>query len=68
MARLRAEAPTLLLVRENGFESGPHAGADATVDVAHGPGALVSAIYALLTERGLGSRVWPSDVVSGLLQ
>jgi hypothetical protein len=51
--------PHILLVRVNGFDSGPHAGADATVDDLHGPGALVSTIYELLTERGLASRAWP---------
>ena len=57
--RIRQPSPNILLIRINGFESGPHAGADATVDELHGPGALVSTLYALLTERGLGSRAWP---------
>ncbi len=56
---LRAEWPALLIVKLNGYDSGPHAGADATVDTIHGPGALVSTIYELLTERGLASRAWP---------
>ena len=56
---LRAQSPTLLIVKLNGYDSGPHAGADATVDSVHGPGALVSTIYELLTERGLGTRDWP---------
>ena len=57
--RIRLLAPLILLVRVNGFDSGPHAGADASVDEHHGPGALVSTIYGLLTERGLASRDWP---------
>ncbi len=57
--RVRHQVPSMLIVRMNGFDSGPHAGADATVDVHNGPGALVSTIYELLTERGLGSREWP---------
>ncbi len=56
--RVRLQTPQMLVVKMNGYDSGPHAGADATVDEAHGPGALVSTIYALLTERGLGSRLW----------
>jgi hypothetical protein len=57
--RVRQQVPTMLIVRMNGFDSGPHAGADATVNVHNGPGALVSTIYELLTERGLDSREWP---------
>ena len=57
--RVRLQAPQMLVVKMNGYDSGPHASADATVDEAHGPGALVSTIYELLTERGLGSRLWP---------
>jgi hypothetical protein len=56
---VRAAHPAMLVVRVNGFDSGPHAGADATVDETHGPGALVSTIYELLTERGLASLRWP---------
>ena len=56
--RVRHQVPTMLIVRMNGFDSGPHAGADATVNVQNGPGALVSTIYELLTERGLPSREW----------
>ena len=59
VARVRLRAPHILLVRLNGYDSGPHAGADATVDERHGPGALVSTIYELLTERALPSRGWP---------
>lgn len=55
---LRAEWPSLLIVKLNGYDSGPHASADATVDTVHGPGALVATIYELLTERGLPSRPW----------
>ena len=55
---IRAQAPAMLVVKENGYDSGPHANADATVDVQHGPGALVSTIYGLITERGLASRGW----------
>lgn len=57
--RVRAERPMGLIVRVDAFDSGPMAGADAIVDDDHGPGALVSAIYELLTERGLESRGWP---------
>ncbi len=55
----RAHDPAMLIVRTDGFDSGPLNGADATVDEARGPGALVSTIYELLTERGLPSRGWP---------
>ena len=57
--RIKQEDASILVVKINGFNSGPHAGADAIVDAHEGPGALVSAIYELLTERGLGSRQWP---------
>ncbi len=57
--KVRHQVPTMLIIRMNGFDSGPHAGADATVDVHAGPGALVSTIYELLTERGLASKDWP---------
>lgn len=66
--RVRGEAPTMLVVKVNGFDSGPRMGADATVDEVHGPGALVSTIYELLTERGLPSRGWPEETESGWLQ
>ena len=56
---LNQKHPGLLLVKINGYDSGPHAGVDASVDLHHGPGALVSTIYELLTERGLPSRGWP---------
>ena len=56
--RSRAERPKVLIVRVDAYDSGPLAGADACVEEEHGPGALVSAIYELLTERGLESRGW----------
>ena len=55
------EAPGMLVVKINGYDAGPHASADATVDEAHGPGALVATIYELLTERGLPSRAWAEE-------
>ncbi len=57
--RVRLESSAMLVVKLNGYDAGPHASADATVDVEHGPGALVATIYELLTERGLESRGWP---------
>ena len=66
--RVRSEAPGMLLVKMNGYDSGPHACADATVDEAHGPGALVSTIYELLTERGLRSRLWADGNSGSWLQ
>ena len=57
--RLREQGPGLLIVKMNGYDSGPYAGADATVDESHGPAALVSTIYQLLMEKGLPSRAWP---------
>ena len=51
----------MLVVKVNGYDAGPHASADATVDETHGPGKLVSTIYELLTERGLPSRKWPEN-------
>jgi hypothetical protein len=55
----RAQTPLTLIVRTDGYDSGPLSSADATVDEERGPGALVSTIYELLTERGLPSRGWP---------
>ncbi len=55
---VREQAPLMLIVKLNGYDSGPHAGADATVSWNRGPGALVSTIHELLTERGLASRGW----------
>ncbi len=57
--RLRHQLPASIVVKMNSHDSGPYAGADAIVNQEHGPGALVSKIYELLTERGLGSRAWP---------
>ena len=57
--QIKQQDASVLVVKLNGFDSGPFAGADAIVDAQHGPGALVSAVYELLTERGLGSRAWP---------
>lgn len=57
--RVRLESSAMLVIKLNGYDAGPHASADATVDVEHGPGALVATIYELLTERGLESRGWP---------
>lgn len=61
--RVRHHSPSALVVKMNGHPAGPHAGADATVDEADGPGALVATIYELLTERGLESRDgrWPGN-------
>ena len=70
LMKVRQEKPHMLIVRMNGYDSGPHAGSDATVDVHHGPGALISTIYGLLTERGLASKPWPNklDLVEGEIQ
>ena len=65
---MRQHDPRMLVVKMNGFDSGPHAGADATVDEMHGPGALVSTIYGLLTERDLGSRSWAEQNPGGWVQ
>jgi hypothetical protein len=65
VSKLRHQVPSMLIVRMNGFDSGPHAGADATVNVHNGPGALVSTIYELLIERGLPSRDWPETPADG---
>jgi hypothetical protein len=64
----RGEKPNVLIVRMDSFESGPLAGADAIVEDEHGPGALVSAIYELLVERGLESRGWPEVAEGGWVQ
>lgn len=60
--RVRDVAPKMLVVKVNGYDSGPFGGADATVDEQHGPGALVSTVYELLTERGIRGRAWPELV------
>jgi hypothetical protein len=64
----RVEKPAVLIVRVDGLDVGPLAGADACVDDEHGPGALVSAIYELLVERGLESREWPEVAEGGWVQ
>ena len=64
--RVRRASPMGLVIKMNGFDSGPFAGADAIVDDELGPGALVSKIYELITERGLRSRSWQSDPFEGL--
>jgi hypothetical protein len=66
--RARLAKSQILIVRMNGFSHGPLAGADAMVDDGGGPGALVSAIYELLTERGLESREWPKVPDGGWVQ
>ena len=66
--RARQAMPQALIVRMDGFNSGPLAGADASVEDDHGPGALVSVIYELLTERGLESREWPVLPEGGWVQ
>jgi hypothetical protein len=66
--RARLAKSQILIVRMNGFNHGPLAGADAMVDDGEGPGALVSAIYELLTERGLESREWPQVPDGGWVQ
>lgn len=66
--RVRADVPTMLIVKVNGYDSGPHASADATVDEEHGPAKLVSTIYELLTERGLESRKWPMELQGAWVQ
>ncbi len=66
--RARQAMPQALIVRMDGFNSGPLAGADASVEDDHGPGALVSTIYELLTERGLESREWPVLPEGGWVQ
>jgi hypothetical protein len=66
--RWREEHPKVLIVRMDGFDAGPLAGADAIVEDEHGPGALVSTIYELLTERGLESRAWLEVAEGGWVQ
>ena len=66
--RLREQSPGLLIVKMNGYDSGPYAGSYAIVDEAHGPGALVSTIYQLLMEKGLPSRAWPEHPEATWLQ
>ncbi len=66
--RTRNIAPQVLIVRVDGFDPRPLSGADAAVEDDHGPGALVSAIFELLTERGLESREWPAIPEGGWVQ
>lgn len=66
--RARVENPHVLIVRADQFDLGPLAGADASVDDDQGPGALVSTIFELLTERGLESRDWPHVEEGGWVQ
>ena len=66
--RVRRFSSTLLVVKIDGFDAGPHAGSDAMVDYDHGPAALVATIYELLTERGLASRGWVDGTVQHYLQ
>ena len=66
--RIRQESSSILVVKVNGYDSGPFGGADATVDEQHGPGALVSTVYELLTERGKASRAWPGQTSGVLVQ
>ena len=65
---VKAEMPGILIVKMNGYASGPHAGADATVDEEQGPAALISTIYELLCERGMGSHRWADAYANAWLQ
>jgi hypothetical protein len=61
--RARAAAlarPILSLEFTDPADVGRRNGTDATVEHRLGPAALVSAIYELLTERGIASRQWTS--------
>jgi hypothetical protein len=53
-----ATRPIVSLEFVDPAETGRRSGADATVDHNRGPAALVSTIYELLNERGLGSKRW----------
>ena len=66
--RSRAEKAKVLIVRMDAYDAGPLAGADACVEEDHGPGALASAIYELLTERGFESRAWMDAEDGGWVQ
>ena len=65
---VKGQAPGMLIVKMNGYNSGPHAGADATVDEDQGPAALISTVYELLCERGVGSRGWADAEAISWLQ
>lgn len=57
----RASAPTRPIVSlefDGTIDLARRNGTDATVDHNRGPAALVSTVYELLNERGLGSRPW----------
>jgi hypothetical protein len=61
ISRARATVPTRPIVSlefADPADVGRRNGADATVEHRLGPAALVSTIYELLRERGLGSREW----------
>lgn len=61
IAHSRATAPIRPIVSlefVDPVDVGRRSGTDATVDHNRGPAALVSTIYELLNERGLGSRPW----------
>ena len=66
--RTRQLTPQVLIVRVDSFDPRPLSGADAIVEDDHGPGALVSTIFELLTERGLETREWPSLPEGGWVQ
>jgi len=61
IASSRAAHPTRAIVSlefVDPADTGRRNGADATIDHNRGPAALVSTIYELLNERGLGSKQW----------
>jgi len=53
--------PIVSLELDNTTGVGRRSGTDATVNHNRGPAALVSTIYELLNERGLGSRPWAAS-------
>ncbi len=53
-----AARPIVSLEFVDPVDVGRRSGTDATVDHNRGPAALVSTIYELLNERGLGSKPW----------
>ena len=54
----QAARPIVSLEFADPLDTGRRSGTDATVDHNRGPAALVSTIYELLNERGLGSKPW----------
>ena len=58
IAAFRLHHPIGLVVSLDFLDGIPRGGTDARVDHSNGPGALVSVIYELLTERGLPSKAW----------